>query len=255
MATFPQLVAPAPSAPSAWQCLHCAALLTWALRHTRDPAFICLPSGFSNLSVRHSNSPRQLDLRNNHHSSYKLLRIRLLLPLLSPSITLSSSLPHAFFTRSSCRNPFAMGLNNPLPSSMACKLRIQQRDFAVAMIPHHDTCPQPSMLTRCLNTAECKKCAKILAAFIDPRQPLGPDKVIPPSILANAKVSSGDFWTRSPLIALPHCKRLTACAYCLAHKVANTNIARLGPCHPHDLQSRLPRIREVRLGPRRRALT
>jgi len=47
-----------------------------------------------------------------------------------------------------------MGLNNPLPSSMA---------------------------------SECKKCGKILTAFIDPRQPLGPDKVIPPSILANAK--------------------------------------------------------------------
>lgn len=35
--------------------------------------------------------------------------------------------------------------------------------------------------------SECKKCGKILTAFIDPRQPLGPDKVIPPSILANAK--------------------------------------------------------------------
>lgn len=34
----------------------------------------------------------------------------------------------------------AMGLNNPLPSSMACKLRIQQRVFAVAKILHHDTC-------------------------------------------------------------------------------------------------------------------
>ncbi|KAL8418814.1 hypothetical protein RB594_002139 [Gaeumannomyces avenae] len=47
-----------------------------------------------------------------------------------------------------------MGINNPLPSSMA---------------------------------SECKKCSKILASFIDPRQALSPDKVIPPSILAEAK--------------------------------------------------------------------
>ncbi|KAI0169317.1 DUF500-domain-containing protein [Hypoxylon sp. FL1284] len=47
-----------------------------------------------------------------------------------------------------------MGINNPLPSSMA---------------------------------SECKKCGKILTSFIDPRQAFGPDKVIPPAILANAK--------------------------------------------------------------------
>ncbi|KUI69593.1 hypothetical protein VM1G_05514 [Cytospora mali] len=47
-----------------------------------------------------------------------------------------------------------MGINNPLPSSMA---------------------------------SECKKCGKILAAFVDPRQSFGPDKVIPPSVLASAK--------------------------------------------------------------------
>lgn len=34
---------------------------------------------------------------------------------------------------------------------------------------------------------ECKKAGKILASFVDPRQALGPDKVIPPQILANAK--------------------------------------------------------------------
>ncbi len=45
-------------------------------------------------------------------------------------------------------------LNNPLPSSMR---------------------------------SECKKCGRILASFIDPRQAFGPDKIIPPSILANAK--------------------------------------------------------------------
>jgi lipid-binding SYLF domain-containing protein len=36
-------------------------------------------------------------------------------------------------------------------------------------------------------TAECKKCGKILASFVNPRQAFGPDKVIPPSILSNAK--------------------------------------------------------------------
>ncbi|KAK3384515.1 hypothetical protein B0T24DRAFT_89330 [Lasiosphaeria ovina] len=47
-----------------------------------------------------------------------------------------------------------MGLNNPLPSSLA---------------------------------SECKKCGKILTSFVDPRQAFSPDKVIPPSVLANAK--------------------------------------------------------------------
>ncbi|KAI8723916.1 hypothetical protein NCS52_00248400 [Fusarium sp. LHS14.1] len=47
-----------------------------------------------------------------------------------------------------------MGINNPLPSSLA---------------------------------SECKKCGKILTSFINPRQAFGPDKVIPPSILANAQ--------------------------------------------------------------------
>ncbi|KAJ4392982.1 hypothetical protein N0V93_002186 [Gnomoniopsis smithogilvyi] len=36
-------------------------------------------------------------------------------------------------------------------------------------------------------TAECKKCGKILAAFVDPRQSFGADKVIPPSVLQQAK--------------------------------------------------------------------
>ncbi|KAK4154774.1 hypothetical protein C8A00DRAFT_32446 [Chaetomidium leptoderma] len=47
-----------------------------------------------------------------------------------------------------------MGINNPLPSSMA---------------------------------SECKKCGKILTSFLDPRQAFGPEKVIPPSVLASAK--------------------------------------------------------------------
>jgi hypothetical protein len=37
-------------------------------------------------------------------------------------------------------------------------------------------------------TGECKKTGKILASFVDPRQAFGPDKIIPPQILANAKV-------------------------------------------------------------------
>ncbi|KAJ4339777.1 hypothetical protein N0V87_002977 [Didymella glomerata] len=45
-------------------------------------------------------------------------------------------------------------LNNPLPSSMR---------------------------------SECRKTGKILASFVDPRQSFGPDKIIPPSVLANAK--------------------------------------------------------------------
>ncbi|OCK80915.1 DUF500-domain-containing protein [Lepidopterella palustris CBS 459.81] len=47
-----------------------------------------------------------------------------------------------------------IGINNPLPSSMR---------------------------------SECKKTGKILASFVDPRQAFGPDKIIPPQILANAK--------------------------------------------------------------------
>lgn len=35
--------------------------------------------------------------------------------------------------------------------------------------------------------SECRKAGKILASFVDPRQAFGPDKIIPPSILANAK--------------------------------------------------------------------
>ncbi|KAM4063037.1 las17-binding protein actin regulator domain-containing protein [Hirsutella rhossiliensis] len=35
--------------------------------------------------------------------------------------------------------------------------------------------------------SECKKCGKILSSFVSPGQAFGPDKVIPPSILSNAK--------------------------------------------------------------------
>ncbi|KAF7719866.1 SH3 domain-containing protein [Penicillium ucsense] len=47
-----------------------------------------------------------------------------------------------------------MGIHNPLPSSLS---------------------------------SECKKASKILTSFVDPRQAFGPDKVIPPEILAGAK--------------------------------------------------------------------
>ncbi|KAI6249019.1 hypothetical protein HI914_02774 [Erysiphe necator] len=35
--------------------------------------------------------------------------------------------------------------------------------------------------------AECRKCAEILASFIDPNRAFSPDKIIPSSVLANAK--------------------------------------------------------------------
>ncbi|KAF1911927.1 DUF500 and domain-containing protein [Ampelomyces quisqualis] len=36
-------------------------------------------------------------------------------------------------------------------------------------------------------SSECRKTGKILASFVDPRQAFGPDKIIPPQVLANAK--------------------------------------------------------------------
>ncbi|EPS41982.1 hypothetical protein H072_4070 [Dactylellina haptotyla CBS 200.50] len=47
-----------------------------------------------------------------------------------------------------------MGINNPLPASL---------------------------------NSECRKASRVLASFIDPRQAFGPDKIIPPSVLQNAK--------------------------------------------------------------------
>ncbi|KAK7992171.1 SH3 domain-containing protein [Apiospora saccharicola] len=64
-----------------------------------------------------------------------------------------------------------MGFNNPLPSSLS---------------------------------SECKKCGKILTSFIDPRQSFGPDKIIPPQVLANAKVNNPAPNTlTTPLVAMP----------------------------------------------------
>lgn len=68
-----------------------------------------------------------------------------------------------------------IGIHNPLPSSMACKF----------YYVYSTTLILTSWLT--IYLAECKKCGKILASFVDPRQSFGPEKVIPPQILANAK--------------------------------------------------------------------
>ena len=49
---------------------------------------------------------------------------------------------------------------------------------------------QPSVHVNRANdesAGECKKAARVLASFVDPRQAFGPDKIIPPEILANAK--------------------------------------------------------------------
>lgn len=50
--------------------------------------------------------------------------------------------------------------------------------------------------------AECKKCGKILTSFIDPRQSFGPEKIIPPQVLANAKVSKATSTTPHPFLRL-----------------------------------------------------
>lgn len=73
-----------------------------------------------------------------------------------------------------------LGIHNPLPSSM------------------RSTCPSETLpLPRNSRSTEltvhfageCRKAGKILASFVDPRQAFGPDKIIPPEILAGAKVS------------------------------------------------------------------
>ena len=63
------------------------------------------------------------------------------------------------------------GINNPLPSSMRSAFFPNQSCTITDSIP-----------------GECKKAAATLASFVDPRQAFGPDKVIPPEVLANAKV-------------------------------------------------------------------
>ena len=95
-----------------------------------------------------------------------------------------------------------MGLNNPIPSSLKCKLCAKRAwPLPRAHIPAHlsiynltsqnqnaDSISL-SLLFFPLSstTAECKKCEKILTSFVNPRQAFGPDKVIPPSVLSNAK--------------------------------------------------------------------
>ncbi len=58
--------------------------------------------------------------------------------------------------------------------------------LAQAPKPATDLLTSTVLFFRC-RAAECKKCGKILASFVNPRQAFGPEKVIPPSILANAK--------------------------------------------------------------------
>lgn len=58
------------------------------------------------------------------------------------------------------------------------------------MRPHwrsFSRCKEQNADTSHPRTAECKKCGKILTSFVNPRQAFGPDKVIPPSVLAQAK--------------------------------------------------------------------
>ncbi|KAK9781448.1 putative DUF500 and domain-containing protein [Seiridium cardinale] len=72
-----------------------------------------------------------------------------------------------------------MGINNPLPSSLAS----HGAECDKARSDNVHCLADPFVL----RPAECKKCGKILTSFIDPRQALSPDKVIPPEILRNAK--------------------------------------------------------------------
>jgi lipid-binding SYLF domain-containing protein len=73
----------------------------------------------------------------------------------------------------------SFSINNPLPSSMRSKCCLGPLRPSLK----HDVADSL--------TGECRKAGKILASFVDPRQAFGPDKIIPPQILANAKVCFG----------------------------------------------------------------
>jgi hypothetical protein len=71
------------------------------------------------------------------------------------------------------------------------------------------------------DSAECRKCGKILASFIDPQQAFGLDKVIPLAVLANAKVrlnNSSQYHSRNVLTS------------------------KTGTCNHNSVQGRLPRL-------------
>src|SRR5579862_7775288 len=87
------------------------------------------------------------------------------------------------------------------------------------------TCPLASVCRLIPFPDECKKAGKILASFVDPRQAFGPDKVIPPSILQDAKVA------RDPIVA---CRPLL--------RLANIPSSLLGPSNPDGYQGRLSRL-------------
>ncbi|KAJ5669582.1 SH3 domain-containing protein [Penicillium macrosclerotiorum] len=62
-----------------------------------------------------------------------------------------------------------LGIHNPLPASLSSTYLVDGSPPCFPAI------------------GECKKAAKILTSFVDPKQAFGPDKVIPPEILAGAK--------------------------------------------------------------------
>ena len=78
---------------------------------------------------------------------------------------------------------------------------------------------------------------KILASFVDPRQAFGPDKIIPPQVLANACVGLPTIDLNSTASHELHL-RPYACA-----RADNL----LGTCYHHCPESRLPRFRTLRL--------
>lgn len=123
-------------------------------------------------------------------------------PVSSPSERLSSSpvIPSTDLAKHPLppagRMPF--GINNPLPSSMRSTYLTYSFDQDEA------DCFQ----------GECKKAGKILASFVDPRQAFGPDKVIPPQILGNAKVRAMTMYTGSS-----HCMLISAAGSCCYHSI------------------------------------
>ena len=94
-------------------------------------------------------------------------------------------------------------------------------------------------------SGECRKTGKILASFVDPRQSFGPDKIIPPQILANAKVCDshpgGEADLSTPLYPSKNIPAFGSQTSLLTIKICT------GPRNPHCLQSRIPRYCALRL--------
>lgn len=68
-----------------------------------------------------------------------------------------------------------LGINNPFPTSAGgeCKKASKVNLGPILMF---------SLMVKLISQQQ------VLSSFIDPRQAFGPDKIIPPSVLANAKV-------------------------------------------------------------------